>query len=138
MRIIDADGLVLGRMCSVVAKSLLNGEEIVIVNAEKAIVSGNRTSIMEEYNRSRNQGKIRKGPYFPKMPDRILKRTVSRMMQHRKFHGKEAMSRLKVYIGVPEDLQGEQFEAIEIAQKTGTLRKYMSLGDISRELGAKL
>lgn len=138
MRIIDADGLVLGRMCSVVAKDLLKGEEIVIVNAEKAIVSGNRNSIMEEYKRSRNQGKIRKGPYFPKMPDRILKRTVSRMMQHRKSHGKEAMSRLKVYIGVPEDLRDEKFEAIDLARKTGTLQKYMSLGDISRELGARL
>lgn len=137
MRVIDADGLVLGRMCSVVAKDLLKGEEIAIVNAEKTIVSGNRKSIMEEYKSSRNRGKIRKGPFYPRMPDRILRRTVSRMMQYQKSHGKEAMSRLRVYIGVPDDLTDEKTEAIELARKTGSLRKYMSLGDISRELGAK-
>lgn len=138
MRIIDADGLVLGRMCSVVAKDLLNGDEITIVNAEKAIISGNAESIVEEYRQAKNRGKIRKGPYYPKMPDRILRRTVSRMMQHRKAHGKDAMSRLKVYIGVPDKLEKQEFEAISVAQKTSTLRKYMTLGDISRRLGAKL
>jgi len=124
-------------MASVVAKSLLNGEEIIIVNAEKAIVSGNRTSIMSEYKRSRDQGKIRKGPFFPRMPDRILRRTVSRMMQHQKTHGKDAMSRLKVYIGVPEEFREEKFETLDKVRKTGTLQRYMTLGDISRQLGAK-
>lgn len=137
MRVIDADGLVLGRMCSVVAKGLLEGEEIVIVNAEKAIVSGKRTSIMEGYRESRNRGKVRKGPFYPRMPDRILRRTVSRMMQHRKAHGKKAMSHLKIFIGIPEELKDEKFEAIELARKTGTLQRFMTLGDISRELGAK-
>jgi len=136
MRIIDADGLVLGRMCSVVAKSLLNGEEITIVNAEKAVISGNNESIMEEYERSRAQGKVKAGPFYPRMPDRILRRTVSRMMKHRQPKGKEAMKRLTVHIGVPEDLKEAKFESIEDARKAD-LRKYMTLGDISRELGAK-
>lgn len=136
MKVIDADGLVLGRMCSVVAKSLLNGEEITIVNAEKALVSGNSGSIMEEYERSRAQGKVKAGPFYPRMPDRILRRTVSRMMKHRQPKGKEAMSRLTVHIGVPESLREAKFESIEDARKAD-LKKYMTLGDISRELGAK-
>jgi large subunit ribosomal protein L13 len=136
MRVIDADGLVLGRMCSVVAKSLLNGEEITIVNAEKAVVSGNKSAIMEEYKRSRAQGKAKAGPYYPRMPDRILRRTVSRMMKHRQPKGKEAMKRLKVYIGIPEELRTAKFESIEDAKKLD-LRRYMTLGEISRELGAK-
>ncbi|MEM2838606.1 MAG: 50S ribosomal protein L13 [Thermoplasmata archaeon] len=136
MKVIDADGLVLGRMCSVVAKSLLNGEEITIVNAEKALVSGNSNSIMEEYERCRAQGKVKAGPFYPRMPDRILKRTVSRMMKHRQPKGKEALKRLTVHIGVPENLREAKFESIEAARKAD-LRKYMTLGDISRELGAK-
>ncbi|RLI06236.1 50S ribosomal protein L13, partial [Candidatus Bathyarchaeota archaeon] len=38
--VIDASGLILGRMASIVAKRLLEGEQIEIVNAEKAVVSG--------------------------------------------------------------------------------------------------
>ncbi|MDH4123047.1 MAG: 50S ribosomal protein L13 [Thermoplasmata archaeon] len=136
MRVIDADGLVLGRMCSTVAKNLLEGEEITIVNADKVLISGNRKSIMEEYERSRGQGKVHKGPFYPRMPDSILKRTVSRMMQHRKAHGKAAMSRLTVHIGVPPEFKDAKFEKIETAMKAD-LKKYMTLGDVSRELGAK-
>lgn len=136
MRVIDAEGLVLGRMCSVVAKSLLNGEEITIVNCEKALVSGNRTSIMEEYERSRNMGKVRKGPFFPRMPDRIMRRTISRMMQHRMPKGKAAMARLTIHIGVPFKLKDGKFESVDVAKKT-SLKKYLTLGDIARELGAQ-
>jgi len=136
MRVIDADGLVLGRMSSIIAKSLLNGEEITIVNCEKALISGNRTSIMEEYERSWNMGKVRKGPFFPRMPDRIMKRTISRMMHHRMPRGKSAMARLTIHIGVPFSLKDTKFESLEIAKKTG-LKKYMTLGDVARELGAK-
>jgi len=119
----------------VIAKSLLNGEEITIVNAEKALISGNRVNIMAEYERSRNQGKVRKGPFYPRMPDRIFKRTVSRMMQHRTPKGKEAMKRLSVHIGVPRELKNAKFESVDLAKKTD-LKKYITLGDISRELGA--
>ncbi len=136
MRVIDADGLVLGRLSSVVAKSLLNGEEIAIVNCEKALISGNHNSIMEEYERSRNQGKVRKGPFFPRMPDGIMKRTISRMMQHRTPRGKAAMARLTIHIGVPLKLKDSKFESLEGAKKTG-LKKYMTLGDIASELGAQ-
>lgn len=59
------------------------------------------------------------------------------MMQHRKAHGKKAMSHLKTFIGIPEEFKDEKFEAIELARKTGTLQRFMTLGDISRELGAK-
>ena len=135
MRYIDADGLVLGRMSSVIAKSLLNGEEITIVNCEKALISGNRTSIMEEYERSRNMGKVRKGPFFPRMPDRIMRRTISRMMHHRMPKGKKAMARLTIHIGVPFSLKETKFESLEVARKTG-LKKYLTLGDVARELGA--
>lgn len=136
MRVIDAEGLVLGRMSSVVAKSLLNGEEITIVNCEKALVSGNFEANMEEYTRSRNMGKVRKGPFFPRMPDRIMKRTISRMMQHRTPRGKAAMARLTIHIGVPPKLKEAKAESIDLARKTG-LKKYQTLGDIARALGAQ-
>ncbi|MFY1645128.1 50S ribosomal protein L13, partial [Methanoculleus bourgensis] len=54
--VIDADGLLLGRMASVVAGRALAGEEIAIVNAEKAIVSGDRAYVLADYYRKRNRG----------------------------------------------------------------------------------
>ena len=47
MAVIDANGLILGRLASTVAKRLLSGdEEIHIVNAEKAVISGSRASTL--------------------------------------------------------------------------------------------
>ena len=54
--IVDATGLVMGRLASVVATQLLAGNEIKIVNAEKAIITGRRESIYEEYFACRDRG----------------------------------------------------------------------------------
>ncbi len=49
MRIINAEGLILGRLASKVARMLLEGEEVVIVNADKAIITGNREDVFAKY-----------------------------------------------------------------------------------------
>jgi len=67
MRIINAEGLILGRMASKVAKMLLEGEEIVIVNADKAIITGNKEYIFEKYKRRtsfRSISNPQKGPFY--------------------------------------------------------------------------
>ena len=71
MAVIDATGSVLGRLASVVAKRLLEGEEIVVVNAEHAIISGGRVSVFNEYKVIRDIGSQMSGPFFPRMPDKI-------------------------------------------------------------------
>ena len=54
--IIDATGATLGRLSTHVAKRLLNGEQIAVVNAEKAIISGKKTSIKKHYKEKRELG----------------------------------------------------------------------------------
>ena len=49
MTIIDANGLILGRLASDVAKRLLAGEKIDIVNAKKAVISVSRSDTIAEY-----------------------------------------------------------------------------------------
>src|SRR5512137_2138044 len=102
--VIDASGLILGRLCTHVAKRLLNGEEIVVVNAEKAVVSGRRAQLLEFYKHRTKRGKshLTKGPYYPRASDRIIKRSVSGMVEHRKANGRAALKRLRVYLGVPQ------------------------------------
>lgn len=47
-KIINADGLILGRMASIIAKRLLKGEKIAVVNAEKAVISGKKKAKIRE------------------------------------------------------------------------------------------
>ncbi len=138
MTVINADGLILGRLASNVSKRLLLGEDILMVNAEKAIISGSKLSTFEEYKSQVNRGSKEKGPYYPKRPDQILKRTIRGMLPYKRKYGRSAHSRLKVYVGVPYELQNESFETIKDARmsRLSTI-KYMRLGDLSKKLGAK-
>lgn len=137
MAVIDASDHIVGRLSSVVAKRLLRGEEIHIVNAERAIVTGRRGQIMEDYSHRRERGqRIMKihGPKYPRRPDRILKRTVRGMLPYQRPRGRDAFRKLRVYIGVPEEFKGQGLETIPEAQSTGSPR-FVRLGDISKVLG---
>ncbi len=135
MKIVDATNMVMGRLASKVAKDLLSGEEIVIVNAEKAIITGNKDYIVDKYSLLREIGTPRKGPRYPRMPDRILKRTVRGMLPVKKPSGKNAYERLKVYIGVPREYAGKNFEVYEDA-KNKKLKGFITLKELSKHLGA--
>lgn len=141
MAVIDATGHVVGRLASVVAKRLLKGEEIVVVNAEKAIVTGRRGVLLATYagRRARGSriGRMRGiGPYYPRRPDRILRRTISRMLPHEQAKGREALRRLRVYVDVPDAYRDQPFEAIEVARRPPQ-GPFLSLGEIARNLGSK-
>ncbi|MEM3395880.1 MAG: 50S ribosomal protein L13 [Thermoplasmata archaeon] len=139
MIVIDATGKILGRLCSEVAKLLLDGEEVVVLNAEKAIITGSREQIIEDYLKKRHAGNVRKrkGPFYPRMPDRILRRTVRGMLPYAKSRrGTEAYRRLRVYIGMPEEFKNYKIVSVPEAEGKGKV-KFISLGELSRELGAK-
>ncbi|HWG91793.1 MAG TPA: 50S ribosomal protein L13 [Candidatus Thermoplasmatota archaeon] len=133
--VINGENLVLGRMASQVAKRLLNGEEIHIVNAEKVIITGTRDSVLENFDFKRDVGTNRKGPFYPRTPHMIVKRTVRGMVGHRFPRGRAAYKNLKVWIGVPEELANEPLTTLEKAS-TRTVR-YVTVGEISKYLGAK-
>ena len=135
--IVDATGLVLGRLASVAAKSLLAGEEVKIVNAEKALITGGRDYIFEDYGHTRARGHKERGPYFPRRPEMILKRTVRGMLPYKMRRGRDAFSRLRIYVGIPREFKGMQFEQPEGAKmRTASNNKYVELGALSKRLGA--
>jgi len=106
--IIDADGKILGRLASFVVKRLLEGKRVAIVNAEKAIISGNPETILEKYQKRRSiEGKPKptKGLVQPRTPDRIVWKTIRGMLPMKKAKGREALRRLRVFIGVPSELK---------------------------------
>ncbi len=134
-RIIDAQGATLGRLCTTVAKDLLNGEEIAIINAEKAVISGKKRKIKEQYKKKREVGTYRKGPFFPRSPEKIVKRSVRGMIPYQKPHGREAFKRLKCYIGVPEQFEGKKPEIIENTKQQHV--NCITIKELSIYLGAK-
>ena len=134
--IIDASGAVLGRLSTNTAKRLLKGEEIAIVNSEKAIISGKKSAIKNRYKKKREVGTYRKGPFFPKMPDQIVKRTIRGMIPYQTPHGRTAYKKLKCYIGVPKEFEGQKFENIREAEKQPV--DYVTIEELSKSLGAKI
>lgn len=138
MTVIDANNLILGRMASTVARRLLNGEEIKIINAEKAIISGRKDTTFNRYRDYVDRGSREFGPRFPRRPDQIVSRTIRGMIPHTKATGRDAYNRLKVYIGVPPELSKENATTVEEASimRLSTI-KYTALGDLSRKLGSK-
>lgn len=136
--LVNAQGLIVGRLASISAKKLLEGEEITIINAEKAIISGSKLNQITEYTQTVVRGTREKGPYFPKRPDAILKRTVRGMVPYKTQRGKDAMSRLKVYIGTPTEYVGKEASTLEKASvdRLSSFR-YIELGELSERLGSK-
>ncbi len=134
--IIDASGAVLGRLSTNTAKRLLKGEEIAIVNSEKAIISGKKSSIKNRYKKKREVGTYRKGPFYPKMPDQIVKRTIRGMIPYQTPRGRTAFKKLKCYIGVPKEFEGKKLENIKEAEKQPV--EYVTIKELSRSLGAKI
>ena len=145
----NAEDKVLGRLASVVAKQLITaktaGEDtrVIIVNAEKAIVTGKRSTILSDYRAKYELNHPRKGPFFPRMPDQILKRTVRGMLPYQKnSSGRNALRSLRVEIGTPSDLSGDLPDGCEWGDSTKIDRplpeRFVRLGEISKELGVKV
>ncbi len=133
--VIDAKGLILGRMATDVAKRAKNGETIHIVNAEQAIITGaSKKSIQARYRFKREVGTSRKGPFFPREPHLIVKRTVRGMLPYQKPAGRAAYKRIKAYIGVPKELAGQDTISVDGAKREA--RSFMTVSELARFLGS--
>ncbi len=105
-QLLDARNKILGRFCSQVAKKALLGEQIVIINAKDAIISGTKSNIHEKYLSKLNISTAtnpRRGPFWPRRPDTFMRNVIKKMLPRKKFRGKEALKRIHIYIeDIPE------------------------------------
>jgi large subunit ribosomal protein L13Ae len=140
--IIDAKGHLLGRLGAVVAKELLAGQRIVVVRAEKFVLSGSlfrrKTAFLEFLNKKHLTNPRRSGPYHFKAPSRMFWRAVRGMLPHKTQRGKAALERLKIFEGIPHPYSLKKRRVVPIALKAVRLqagRKSCLLGDLSKEIG---
>jgi large subunit ribosomal protein L13 len=101
--IIDANNLVLGRLASVAAKKALLGENIVIVNCEKAVIIGKKYNIFAMHRRKVSMGTHARGPINYRVPDRLVKRAIRGMLPYKQARGNAAFKRIKCIIGKPDE-----------------------------------
>jgi len=126
--VIDAEGQVLGRLATQVANILrgkhkptytphLNcGDFVIVVNAAKIAVTGNRLDQKVYYRHSQYPGGLKQETLrqaLEKHPDRVIERAVKGMIPHNRL-GADVLQRLKVYAGPEHPHQAQQPVAWEL------------------------
>jgi large subunit ribosomal protein L13 len=135
--LVNAEGLIVGRMCSKVAKLLLNGQEVIILNAEKSVFSGKRKSKVAEAKEFLDVGAPERGPFHYRRPDRFLRKTVRGMLPFKQPKGKSAYKRLKVFMDVPLELKGKETITFKEASSANLRGPHFTLGEMASEIGWK-
>lgn len=134
--IIDAADSIVGRLATKIAKELLKGKKIDVINAELAVISGNPEHVVGKYMEKIQRGDPYHGPFHPKLPDLLLRRIIRGMLPYKKPKGKDSFKNLKVYLSVPEELKGKK--AIKIKEAENNLDcKFITLGKLAEKLGVK-
>ncbi|AXR77943.1 50S ribosomal protein L13 [Natrarchaeobaculum sulfurireducens] len=135
--VVDARDCILGRVASEVAQRALNGERVAIVNAEDAVITGDKEDVFDTY-RTRIQLGSDRGPYYPKRPDTIFKRAVRGMLPYKKTRGREAFENVRVYVGNPyeDDREAEVVEGTSLDRLSNI--RFVHLGEVSEQLGANV
>jgi large subunit ribosomal protein L13 len=136
--VIDATNCISGRICSHVSKLLLQGNRVTIVNAEKAMLSGQRYKTIQLYKEYLEINSVTNpihGPFHPRRPDTILTKMVRGMIPKRKSSGIEAFKRLRVYIGIPESLKNSEMKYYDDSKITKPSSYYITVGEVAKEIG---
>ena len=128
--LIDADGLVLGRMATIIAarlrgkhKSIFTphldcGDNIIVVNAEKVKLTGRKLLEKRYYWHTGYPGGIKnktaKSVLSSKYPDRVIRKAVERMISRNSL-GRQQLSKLHVYAGAEHPHQAQKPEILDVA-----------------------
>ena len=138
--VVDGTNCVSGRLCSKVSKLLLQGNRVSVVNSEKVMVSGNKYEVIESYKDKLEVSSVTNpihGPFHPRRPDTIITKMIRGMVPKRKPSGMQAFKRLRVYIGVPDELKNSALRTFDDAKITKQQSFYISLGDVAKQIGWK-
>ncbi len=131
--IINGEDAVAGRLASFAAKQALLGNNIVVLNSEKAVIVGKKKVILEKYFYMRSLGKgVQKGPYIPSRPDMILRRMIRGMLPWDRTKGRDAFKRVYCFKSVPEKYQGKLKDAVKF-EKTTALN-HLTIKEIANAL----
>lgn len=138
VKIYDAENMVVGRLGTKVAKAAILGARVIVVNAEKAIITGDRRTLINEWKGKRNirtSYQPQKGPFHERRPDKMVRKMIRGMTAYPKPRGKEAYKRIHVFLGVPDEYADQEKIVLEKARYRSLTRKFITMADLSHELG---
>lgn len=134
--VIDAEDIVLGRLATQAATLLRGkhkptyaphvdtGDFVVIINAEKVALTGNKRDQAFAYRHSGYPGGLRKrsfGEMLEKQPERLVEKTIKGMLPKTKL-GRAMASKLKVYAGPNHPHAAQQPQPFELDARSRTTR----------------
>ena len=136
--VVDATNHIAGRLSSNVAKLLIKGNRVSIVNCDKIMISGTRSNIIQEYREFLEINSInhwKHGPKHPRRPDTIMKKMIRGMLPKEKPSGKTAHRRLRTYIGSPKEVKSLKKIQFEKAMIRKSSANYTTMADLGRTIG---
>lgn len=137
--VVNAKDTVLGRVASYAAKQAMLGNKVFVINAEKAVITGKKEVIQQKFFQRMKRGDPHKGPFHPRTSVGIVKRSIKGMLPRRKKRGRQALSRVRVYLGEPEEIKkkGEPITIKGATTKKLRTPKKIRVGELSKWLGSK-
>ena len=146
--ILDAEGCTMGKLAAYAAKQAIEENNVIIFNAEKAIISGKESQIFKDYKKrydaKSNTNPKRFGPKRPKNPDRFLRRVIRGMLPWTNTKGRVAFKKVMVYMGRPEN-EIKKKEGVDLSKATLTDNSsfkahydyFVTVGDLCKYLGGR-
>lgn len=129
---------ILGRTASAIAELAMDGNRIALLNAEEIVITGGENQIINKYRDRQNLGSD-SGPFYPKRPDKIVKRSIRGMLPYKQADGRKAYERIRVYIGTPSEFDGNAKvpENKRVTMNPSKNKDFVEIGKVSETLGAK-
>ncbi len=137
--VVDTTDHIAGRLSSHVAKLLLKGNRVSLVNCEKIMLSGTRANIIQEYKEFLEINSIihpKHGPVHYRRPDTMITKMIRGMLPfEKKPSGITAHKRLRAYIGSPKELKPFEKIQFEKAKIKRSASNYTTMGELGRVIG---
>lgn len=138
--LVDASDHILGRVASIVAKQALGGRKVVVLNAEKAIIAGQRQKTIKAAMhglRTQTHGSQERAPTHPRRPDTYFRRVIRGMLPWKKPRGKAAFRNVKVFIGIPDEYSGKALQKLPEADGSKLRCRHITVGELSAAIGGE-
>ncbi|MFH1057001.1 MAG: 50S ribosomal protein L13 [Candidatus Micrarchaeota archaeon] len=138
MIVINGEKAIAGRVLAFASKKLQEGEQVIVVNAEKAVFSGDAVNIVSRYKAKRdiqNKSNPEHSPKYPVRPDLFLKYILRGMLPKKKASGKKARGNFRAFLGMPAEFEGKAQKFYKTSDDLTV--KFVSLGEVCRKLGWK-
>ncbi|MEL6201294.1 MAG: 50S ribosomal protein L13 [Pseudomonadota bacterium] len=136
--LIDAEGMVVGRLASIVAMRLRgkhkptytphvdDGDNVIVINADKVVFTGNKRANKKYYWHTGHPGGIKERTaealLTGRFPERVVEKAVERMIPRGPL-GRRQMKNLRVYAGADHPHEAQQPEVVDIASMNSKNKK---------------